>query len=174
MNTGIQDAFNLGWKLALALGGAPDTLLDSYQTERLPIAQGVLASTSATHRAFTQPATSGVPAGAQAMTNMFAGKDAFADIAQLSITYRGSPLACDLDDTTGIRAGDRAPDAPCIYTESREKVRLFDVFRGTYFTLLAFGEHPMPELPDGHHNYLLAYTISHPGQVTALDNSTLV
>jgi 2-polyprenyl-6-methoxyphenol hydroxylase-like FAD-dependent oxidoreductase len=30
MNTGIQDAYNLGWKVAAALGGAPDALLDSY------------------------------------------------------------------------------------------------------------------------------------------------
>ena len=36
------------------------------------------------------------------------GKDATADTTQLSITYRGGPLAHDLDETTGIRAGDRA------------------------------------------------------------------
>src|SRR5262249_27842844 len=39
MNTGVQDAYNLGWKLALALRGAPDSLLDTYQAERLPVAQ---------------------------------------------------------------------------------------------------------------------------------------
>ncbi len=46
MNTGIQDAYNLGWKLALALKGASDRLLDSYQAERMPVAAGVLATTS--------------------------------------------------------------------------------------------------------------------------------
>ena len=46
MNTGIQDAFNLGWKLALVIKGqANDTLLDTYQEERLPIARKVLADT---------------------------------------------------------------------------------------------------------------------------------
>ncbi|MEQ3554597.1 rifampin monooxygenase [Pseudonocardia nematodicida] len=43
LNLGIQDAFNLGWKLAAAvLGRAPDGLLDSYETERRPVAAEVL------------------------------------------------------------------------------------------------------------------------------------
>src|ERR1700743_852604 len=42
MNTGIQDAYNLGWKLAAVLRGAPPGLLDSYQAERRPgAARGV-------------------------------------------------------------------------------------------------------------------------------------
>jgi 2-polyprenyl-6-methoxyphenol hydroxylase-like FAD-dependent oxidoreductase len=46
MNTGIMDAHNLGWKLALVVSGrAPDALLDSYGTERLPVAQDVLKLT---------------------------------------------------------------------------------------------------------------------------------
>jgi 2-polyprenyl-6-methoxyphenol hydroxylase-like FAD-dependent oxidoreductase len=46
MNTGIMDAHNLGWKLALVVAGrAPDALLDSYGTERLPVAQDVLKLT---------------------------------------------------------------------------------------------------------------------------------
>ncbi|WP_280416764.1 rifampin monooxygenase [Nocardia carnea] len=48
LNLGIQDAFNLGWKLAATLAGrAPDDLLDSYGTERRPVAAGVLANTRA-------------------------------------------------------------------------------------------------------------------------------
>ena len=48
MNTGIMDAHNLGWKLALvAAGRAPDTLLDSYGTERRPVADEVLRLTHA-------------------------------------------------------------------------------------------------------------------------------
>jgi 2-polyprenyl-6-methoxyphenol hydroxylase-like FAD-dependent oxidoreductase len=46
MNTGIMDAHNLGWKLALVVAGrAPDALLDSYGTERLPVARDVLKLT---------------------------------------------------------------------------------------------------------------------------------
>ncbi|TMV58745.1 2-polyprenyl-6-methoxyphenol hydroxylase, partial [Thioclava sp. BHET1] len=42
LNTSVQDAYNLGWKLAAVLGGAPDALLDSYEAERRPIAAGML------------------------------------------------------------------------------------------------------------------------------------
>ena len=45
MNTGIQDAANLAWKLALVLGGqAPDSLLDSYERERRPVAREVVST----------------------------------------------------------------------------------------------------------------------------------
>ncbi len=48
LNLGIQDAFNLGWKLAAAIDGwAPEGLLDSYQTERHPVAADVLDNTRA-------------------------------------------------------------------------------------------------------------------------------
>ncbi len=46
MNMGIQDAYNLGWKLALVLRGrADDHLLDTYEQERLPVARSVLQGT---------------------------------------------------------------------------------------------------------------------------------
>lgn len=48
LNLGIQDAFNLGWKLAAAVGGwAPDGLLDTYHAERHPVAADVLNNTRA-------------------------------------------------------------------------------------------------------------------------------
>ena len=48
LNLGIQDAFNLGWKLAAAIGGwAPDDLLDTYQLERRPVAEDVLETSRA-------------------------------------------------------------------------------------------------------------------------------
>ncbi|KAA9147638.1 rifampin monooxygenase [Amycolatopsis acidicola] len=48
LNLGIQDAFNLGWKLAARLGGrAPEGLLDTYEAERHPVAADVLDNTRA-------------------------------------------------------------------------------------------------------------------------------
>ncbi|WP_072803545.1 rifampin monooxygenase [Rhodococcoides yunnanense] len=48
LNLGVQDAFNLGWKLAAAIGGwAPEGLLDSYESERRPVAADVLDNTRA-------------------------------------------------------------------------------------------------------------------------------
>jgi 2-polyprenyl-6-methoxyphenol hydroxylase-like FAD-dependent oxidoreductase len=170
MNTGIGDAYNLGWKIAMVRLGAPEALLDTYQAERLPVARAVLASTTARHQAFLHAEGS----GAQAFVKFTTGNDPIADTTQLSITYRGSPLACDLDETTGIRAGDRAPDAPCVRTGSGEKVRLFELFRGPHFTLLTFGDRPALQLPDAFNEHLHAYTIIHPDNETVASDHVLV
>jgi 2-polyprenyl-6-methoxyphenol hydroxylase-like FAD-dependent oxidoreductase len=51
MNTGMQDSYNLGWKLALVIKGtAPEALPDTYEAERLPVARHVLKETDANHR----------------------------------------------------------------------------------------------------------------------------
>ncbi|GAB1510803.1 FAD-dependent monooxygenase [Actinophytocola sp. KF-1] len=51
MNTGLQDAANLSWKLAAVLRGAPDALLDTYHAERHPVGKAVLRSSGAIIRA---------------------------------------------------------------------------------------------------------------------------
>ena len=50
LNTGVQDAYNLGWKLAHVMRGGPDSLLDSYESERLPIAAAVLGLSKHLHQ----------------------------------------------------------------------------------------------------------------------------
>src|SRR4029453_17597132 len=51
MNTGLQDAYNLAWKLALVVSGAAgDALLDSYEAERAPVAHALLATTDRAFR----------------------------------------------------------------------------------------------------------------------------
>jgi 2-polyprenyl-6-methoxyphenol hydroxylase-like FAD-dependent oxidoreductase len=50
MNTGIQDAYNLSWKLDLILAGAGDRLLDTYEGERLPVAASILGIATKLHR----------------------------------------------------------------------------------------------------------------------------
>ena len=58
MNTGIQDAYNLAWKLALVVrGGSEASLLDSYEAEREPIAKSLLAATDVATRALQFVAT---------------------------------------------------------------------------------------------------------------------
>ncbi|GIG68385.1 FAD-dependent monooxygenase [Phytomonospora endophytica] len=156
MNTGVQDAYNLGWKLGRVLRGAPETLLDTYQEERLPIAEHVLASTTARGRHWSGTDTARV---SDRIIGAFQGRDPFSDVSQLSITYRGAGLSHDLDDTIGIRAGDRAPDATCVDLATGAPVRLFDLFRGPHFTLLVFGSGPAPRVDDGEvrtHRVLLA------------------
>jgi 2-polyprenyl-6-methoxyphenol hydroxylase-like FAD-dependent oxidoreductase len=170
MNTGIQDAYNLGWKLAAVLSGAPEALLDTYQAERLPVAQGILASTSIRHRELGQS----LSGQGQGITNLLSGKETFADPSQLSITYRGSELSCDLDERTGIRAGDRAPDAPCTSADSRQPIRLFEVLGSPQFTLLSFGDSPAPRLPDAYNDTMQVYTIAGPDNTTTIDPHALI
>ncbi|HEU5376646.1 MAG TPA: FAD-dependent monooxygenase [Ktedonobacteraceae bacterium] len=168
MNISIQDAYNLGWKLAHVLKGAPDALLESYQAERLPIVQQNLITMSARNLA----SKGGVPAAAQSITDAILNKERAVDPTQLSVTYRESPLSCDLDDAARIRAGDRAPDAPCIQAESGKQVRLFELFRGTHFTLLTFRS-DAPQQPDVSNSFLQTYTIARSGS-TSINRNTLL
>ncbi|MFD6434151.1 rifampin monooxygenase [Streptomyces venezuelae] len=67
LNLGVQDAFNLGWKLAAEVNGwAPDGLLDSYEAERHPVATEVLDNTRA------QMQLMSVEPGAQAVRKLMA------------------------------------------------------------------------------------------------------
>ncbi len=53
MNTGIQDAYNLAWKLVLVVRGkAAPSLLDTYEEERMPVARAVLNQTDTNQRLF--------------------------------------------------------------------------------------------------------------------------
>ena len=127
MNTGIQDAHNLGWKLAAVLQGAPDTLIGSYEAERRPVAAHVLGLSNAR---LAQTIQAGMATRRESST------------LQLDVNYRGSALARDdRNDSADLRAGDRAPDATGIRTPDGEH-RLFDLTRGGRFTLLAFGDLP--------------------------------
>ncbi|WP_030268689.1 FAD-dependent monooxygenase [Streptomyces sp. NRRL B-24484] len=139
MNTGIQDAWNLGWKLGHVLTGpaGPD-LLDSYQEERQPIAAWTL-----------QTSTAGMAAVAEGARTPGVGLEAVRvdDITGLSLGYRWSRLAGG-GPAGALQAGDRAPDAPCTDAEGRP-IRLLETFVGDRFTLLAFGHRPSADLP-GH------------------------
>ncbi|GIH23932.1 3-(3-hydroxyphenyl)propionate hydroxylase [Acrocarpospora phusangensis] len=131
MNTGIQDAHNLGWKLAAVAKGASPALLDTYDAERRPVAAGVLALSNARLKQAIEQKS--IPTRRDASTT------------QLSVGYRGSALARDdRDDTALLRAGDRAPDATKLTTVEGDR-RLFDLIRGGRFTLLNFGATPTVE-----------------------------
>jgi hypothetical protein len=126
MNTGIQDAHNLGWKLAaVERDSAPDALIDTYGAERRPVAEGVLALSNARLRQAIEER--GTPTRGDANT------------MQLTVGYRGSALARDdRAADAAVRAGDRVPDVPGLATADGER-RLFDLTRGGGWTLLRFG-----------------------------------
>jgi len=125
MNTGIQDAHNLGWKLAAVAQGASPALLDSYEAERRPVAASVLALSNERL--------------AQTLRQNEISTRRDASTIELGVNYRGSALARDdRDDRAPLRAGDRAPDATKLLTADGEH-RLFDLTGGGRFTLLSFG-----------------------------------
>jgi 2-polyprenyl-6-methoxyphenol hydroxylase-like FAD-dependent oxidoreductase len=125
MNTGIQDAHNLGWKLAAVARGAAPALLDTYEAERRPVAIDVLALSNARLQQAIEE------------KNIVARRDA--TTMQLAVSYRGSVLARDdRNEMAVLHAGDRAPDATGLLTFDGER-RLFDLTRGGCFTLLDFG-----------------------------------
>ena len=116
MNTGIQEAFNLGWKLARVLNGqAPDRLLDSYHLERHPIERDVLRQTSfvtqlaeADHGPLKLLRERVMPALAALGPLRDAAR---LKVSELAIQYRRSPLTLERVLDGGPRAGERAPDA---------------------------------------------------------------
>ncbi|WP_227981859.1 FAD-dependent monooxygenase [Nocardia spumae] len=117
MNTGIQDAYNLGWKLAAALDG-DERPLGTYESERRGVAQRVLGLS------------------AELLDKHLDGREAALERGpethQLGISYRAPA------DTGVLTAGDRAPDAPP-HRADGSSVRLFDLFRDPHATHLSFG-----------------------------------
>ncbi len=116
MNTGMQDAFNLAWKLAAVVNGqAGDTLLDSYEAERIPVADSVIAFTDRLTRAGT---LSGVPRRIRdvvirMLSHVPAARRFMANMAEeVNINYRTSPIAVGpAPKHAKVAAGDHLPHA---------------------------------------------------------------
>ncbi len=115
MNTGIGDAINLAWKLKAALDGAPDALLDSYETERIAFARRLVETTD---RAFTLVTADGAlanlirvrvaPEVLRTVMSFAAAREfAFRTVSQINVNYRASPLS--RGRAGHIQGGDRMP-----------------------------------------------------------------
>jgi 2-polyprenyl-6-methoxyphenol hydroxylase-like FAD-dependent oxidoreductase len=144
MNTGIQDAMNLAWKLALVIHKkSPESLLDSYNEEREPVAKMVLSLTDR----LTRFASSQGALGQQlrdALVPMVTGihlvEDRIAEtMAEIRIHYRHSSI---VSGKTGhaVHAGDRAPDCEFQQGAAGEALRLFDLFHKPTHHLLCFAD----------------------------------
>jgi 2-polyprenyl-6-methoxyphenol hydroxylase-like FAD-dependent oxidoreductase len=157
MNTGIQDAYNLAWKIALVQKGlAAETFLESYHAEREPIAEDLLKATDRV----TKGATLRNPI-AQKIRNrivpLVAGAEAVQEkmmrtMGELTVSYRESPFVTELWKVRGgdIAAGDRAPDAVLKDATNGNTVRLFEIFKDIRFVALLFAG-ANPEEPDIRH-----------------------
>ncbi|WP_334043976.1 FAD-dependent monooxygenase [Burkholderia ambifaria] len=150
MNTGMQEAFNLGWKLARVLGGGtPERLLDTYHAERHPIERDVLRQTGlvtqiveADHGAMKLLRDHVVPL----LATFGPVRDAVRrTVSELGVQYRKSPLTLERVLDGGPRAGERAPDALVHVVDgplgrAPGTARLYDLHDPASFTLLLVEE----------------------------------
>jgi 2-polyprenyl-6-methoxyphenol hydroxylase-like FAD-dependent oxidoreductase len=155
MNTGLQDAYNLAWKLALVVQGRADaTLLDSYAQERMPVAQRLLETTD---RAFQLVASEGwFPAlmrtkviakiAATAMRFERVQRLAFLAISQIGISYPSGSLSRTLPGLAkgAPVAGDRFPWMKLQFQSTGEAEDLFARLGDTTFNLLHFNDTRVP------------------------------
>jgi hypothetical protein len=159
MNTGIQDASNLAWKLALVHRGlARSALLDSYEAERRPVARRVVRAT----HLLTSTLTLRNPA-ARTLRNLVLPRVTSLEpvrerirgnLSQIRVGYRRSPivreglseardgtpetLASRLRPRRGPTPGDRAPDATLLRPDTRELIRLSELTKDIGHGLLLF------------------------------------
>jgi FAD binding domain-containing protein len=151
MNTGLQDAYNLAWKLALVVNNqAKPALLDSYEEERIPVARALL---NGTDRAFRLVVSDARFAGllrtkilarvaAFAVNRKAVQRVAFRTISQTGIRYPQSFLSKSLGGLPDIapRAGDRFPWLQLKFVVDGPLEDLFQKLGDTHFNLILIGQ----------------------------------
>jgi 2-polyprenyl-6-methoxyphenol hydroxylase-like FAD-dependent oxidoreductase len=150
MNTGLQDAYNLAWKLALVVQGrAASALLDTYEEERIPVAQTLLETTDRAFQLvvadnwFARLLRTRVLAkiAARAMTFERARKRAFMTLSQIGISYPKSTLSQSAGGWLkgAPQAGDRFPWVKLKLNASGSPADIYRTLDDRRFNLLVFG-----------------------------------
>jgi 2-polyprenyl-6-methoxyphenol hydroxylase-like FAD-dependent oxidoreductase len=181
MNTGLQDAYNLAWKLALVVQGHADSaLLDTYEQERIPVARRLLQTTD---RAFQFIVSDGwlaalfrtkiiAKVAAMAMRLARVRNLAFRTISQIGISYPNGSLSETLSDLPkgAPAAGDRFPWVQLKLQPGGPIRDLFQELDDTCFNLLLFGQPPIPAETQGQLGDLLRVRVvpQDPGNDTEL------
>jgi 2-polyprenyl-6-methoxyphenol hydroxylase-like FAD-dependent oxidoreductase len=138
MNAGIQDMVNLCWKMAMVLGGAakPD-LLDTYESDRLPVIRQLVAMTERATTVFnsTNPIAHAalIRLAPLVLASSKVQNKAAPRLGQIAATYRGRPFAKGGGSIGTWHAGDRVPDVPVAGG------RLYDLLDMSRLTLLVSG-----------------------------------
>lgn len=153
MNTGIQDAFNLVWKVAAVLKEeADEKILDTYDEERKPIGRILLNRTDRFFRAIVvkNPVFVAIrnflfPFMANLITRFVSIRRwALIFISQIGIHYEFSSIVkTDSSSKTILRAGRRVPDLK-LSNERNEEVRLFDLIKEYKYHLVLFNTNESP------------------------------
>jgi 3-(3-hydroxy-phenyl)propionate hydroxylase len=143
MNTGMQDAFNLGWKLALVLRNQlPEAALDTYNSERRPVAEQLIHGVDkAFHAIFGQNELwhAAIRTLGPFVANLNIVRRNISDmLAEVNITYPPSTLVASEE------AGKRAADAPLVNLKTFATTHLFDLYDCSRYTLLYFSGTGLP------------------------------
>ena len=150
MNSGIQDAANLMWKIWLVRSQrAHPSLLDSYDKERKPVSDSLLRETAVAVRAATasnwllERIRDGLLSrigSLDALQNRVRGT-----VSELGLHYRASPIVHDCGGNSVLRAGDRAPDCD-VTGESGTRFRLFNLLKEPVHTAIMVTPAPDADL----------------------------
>lgn len=154
MNTGIQDSYNLAWKLALVLkGSSPESLLDSYNAERHRVGEGVVGLTDMATRmvGIHNPVLSAIR---NKLVGTLSKLDAVQErilttLSQIEINYGESPIVDERWYRSGeipgdhkhhhdLKAGERVGDYTLLSLDGRSGIQLYDLFKGAEHELLIF------------------------------------
>jgi 3-(3-hydroxy-phenyl)propionate hydroxylase len=146
MNTGIQDAWNLAWKLALVQKGMVQShFLDSFESERMPVERRVLGMTDFTQTVITTPNRLNrafrdaiLPLAGLKIIQKKAGET----VSEIVIGYRKSPIVENHRLPSGPHAGDRAPDAMVFDCAQGHEISLMSFFGKEHVLIMLAG----PEL----------------------------
>ena len=143
MNAGIQDMINLCWKLAMVENGlARPELLDTYETDRLPVIKQLVAMTERATTVFnsTNPVAHALLTRIAPimLARSAVQRKAAPRLGQIAASYRRRPLAAGGGRLGDLRAGDRVPDA-----RSADGA-LYDLLDMSRLTLLVGGDAPCP------------------------------
>ncbi len=174
MNTGLQDACNLAWKLSLATKGvASEALLDSYEAERRPVAKAVIADS----RSWTEPGEAYPKMNQAERQELLASYHLNEEenvafrrgFEELDLDYGASPLCLDDDESLpeALRPGLEAKDATGLILKG-SRCCLFDLLSGPSHCLLIFpqdesnlekGVDTARAVQSAHHAWVIPYLV---------------
>ena len=155
MNTGLQDAYNLAWKLAGVVNNQlKELVLATYAAERMPVAKELLGITD---RIFSTIMSDSWLAGRfkkwmlpgllQLAWNRKAFREAFFDrLSQISISYRHSSINLHISQANKIKAGDRLPYLKIFDEKKQQEADLHEWCSKPGFTLIVLGKLSEPDL----------------------------
>ena len=154
MNMGIQDAHNLAWKLALVMRGlAPEWWLDTYESERRKVAEGVVEMTRAATETCELYANVSEAERERIVARLFVPEaerlKAAEHLQQVDLDYRGSPLCLDAENgfQGGPHPGAEAPTTSPLLVDGSPRT-LFQILSGTNHRLLLFSGRVSETRPD--------------------------